>query len=159
MNPTSSAWQCVVFRLEGQRCAVPLSQVERVVSMVAVAPLPKTPTVVVGVINHHGAVVPVLDLRPWLGFPPREARLSDHLLLARTARRILALPVDEVLGVHEAPVENIVPLSTLLPWTGHVTGIVALADGLLFIHDMEAFLSIDEERGLSEAIGDNEVDE
>jgi hypothetical protein len=33
-----------------------------------------------------------------------------------------------------------------------VAGIVALADGVLFIHDLEAFLSLEEERQLSEAL-------
>lgn len=159
MKPTSPLLECVVFRLEGQRYALDLSQVERVVSMVAVSPLPRTPAIVVGVINHRGSVVPVLDLRPRFGFPRRELGLTDHLLLGRTSRRMLALPVDEVLGVNEVPVENILAPSTLLPGVGYVTGIVALADGLLFIHDLEALLSMDEERRLTEAMDDNDVNE
>ena len=159
MKPTSPVWQCVVFRLEAQRYALLLSQVERVVAMVAVSPLPQTPAVVVGVINHRGSVVPVFDLRPRFGLPRREFGLTDHLLLARTTRRMLALPVDEVLGVNEVPVENVLPPSTILRGVGYVTGIVALADGLLFIHDLEALLSMDEERRLTEAMDNNEVDE
>lgn len=159
MKPTSPLWQCVVFRLEGQRYALHLSQVERVVSMVAVSPLPKAPSVVVGVINHRGSVVPVLDLRLRFGFARRAFGLTDHLLLARTTRRMLALPVDEVLDVNEVPVENIRTPSTLLPGVGYVTGIVALADGLLFIHDLEALLSMDEEQRLTEAMDDNDVDQ
>lgn len=157
---TSPVWQCVVFRLEGQRYALHLAQVEHVVSMVAVSPLPKTPAaVVVGVINHRGSVVPVLDLRPRLGFPPREFGLADHLLLGRTSRRMLALPVDEVLGVTEVPAEDALAPSTLLPGVGYVTGIVALADGLLFIHDLEALLSMDEERRLTEAMDDKATEQ
>jgi len=34
-----------------------------------------------------------------------------------------------------------------------LAGVVALPDGLLFIHDLDAFLSPDEERRLSEALG------
>ena len=159
MKPTSSVWPCVVFHLEGQRYALDLSQVERVVGMVAVSPLPKAPAVVIGVINHHGSVVPVVDLRPRLGFQRRECGLTDHLLIARTTRRMLALPVDEVLGVNEVLVEDIVAPSTLLCGVGYVTGIVALADGLLFIHDLEALLSMDEERRLTEAMDDTDVHE
>ena len=159
MKPTSPRWQCVVLRLEGQRYALDLSQVERVVSMVAVSPLPQTPAVVVGVVNYRGSVVPVLDLRPRFGFPRHEFGLTDHFLLGRTSRRMLALPVDEVLGVNEVPVEDTLAPSTLLPGVGYVTGIVALADGLLFIHDLEALLSMDEERRLTEAMDDHGVDE
>ena len=159
MKPTSPVLQCVVFRLEGQRYALDLSQVERVVSMVAVSPLPKTPAVVAGVINYRGSIVPVLNLRPRFGFRRREFDLTDHLLLGRTSRRMLALPVDEVLGVNEVSVEKILAPSTLLPGVGYVTGIVALADGLLFIHDLEALLSMDEEQRLTEALDDSDVGE
>ena len=159
MKPTRSVLPCVIFRLEGQRYALDLSQVDRVVSMVAVSPLPKTPAIVVGVINYRGSVVPVLDLRPRLGFPRREFGLTDHLLLGRTSRRLLALPVDEVLGVTEVAVEGTIAPSTLVPGSGYVTGIVALSDGLLFIHDLEALLSTDEERRLTEAMDDHAVDQ
>lgn len=153
-HTTSPAWPCVVFRLEGQRYALLLSQVERVVSMVAVSTLPQTPPIVVGVINHRGSVVPVLDLRSRLGFPRREFGITDQLLLGRTTRRVLALPVDEVLGVAEVPVEDVVAPSALVPGVGHVTGIAATADGLLFIDDLETLLSLDEERQLAEAVDD-----
>ena len=56
MKLTSPMWQFVVFRLEGERYALHLSQVERVVSMVAVSTLAKTPAVVAGVINHRGSL-------------------------------------------------------------------------------------------------------
>jgi purine-binding chemotaxis protein CheW len=62
------------------------------------------------------------------------------------------LAVDEVLGVREVAPETITRPDALLPGIGHVAGIVALPDGLLFIHDVEACLSLDEERRLSESL-------
>jgi len=159
MKMTSPVWPYVVFRVEGQRYALHLLQVERVISMVAISTLPKTPPVVAGVINYRGSIVPVLDLRPRFGLRHREFGLTDHLLLVRTTRRMLALPVDEVLGVNEISVDNLLTPSAILPGVGYVTGIVALADGLLFIHDLEALLSMDEERRLAEAMDDTDVHE
>jgi purine-binding chemotaxis protein CheW len=60
--------------------------------------------------------------------------------------------VDEVLGVSEVAAEAVAPPDAILPGIGHVAGIVALADGLLFIHDLDAFLSLDEERRLTESL-------
>ncbi len=111
MKLTSLISQCVVFRLEEQRYALHLSQVERVVSMVAVSPLPQTPAVVVGVINYRGSVVPVLDLRPRFGFPHREVGLTDHLLLGRTSRlgaaaSVLA-PEDIARAIHSLVIRGL----------------------------------------------------
>lgn len=154
MNATaqSAAIPLVVFRVGEQRYALPLGAVERVFPMVAVAPLPQAPAVALGVINIHGRVTPVVDIRRRLGTPPREYGLADHLLLARTPRRTLAMPVDEVLGVREVAQAAVTQPTAVLPGIGQVAGIAALPDGLLFIHDLDTFLSLDEERQLAQAL-------
>ena len=146
----------VVFVLDGQEYALHLSSVERVLPMVAVSPLPKAPTIALGVINLHGQVVPVVDIRRRFVRPSRDYGVSGQLLVARTSRRGLVLPVDEVLGVREVPVEGVTSADAVLPGIGHVAGIVALEDGLLFIHDLDTFLSLDEEGQLTEALEEME---
>lgn len=147
-----SALHLVVFGIESLRYALNLSAVERVLPIVEISPLPKAPAIALGVINLHGKVIPVLDIRRRFRFPPLDYGLTASLLVARTTRRILALPVHEVLGVKEVAAASITPPDAVLPGIGHVAGIVALADGLLFIHDLETFLSLDEERRLTEAL-------
>lgn len=120
--------------------------------MVAVSPLPNAPAVALGAINVHGSVIPVVDIRRRFGFPPRDYGITAHLLVARTSRRTLAVPVDEVLGVKEVAAETVTAPDSVLPGIGHVSGIVALADGLLLIHDLDTFLSLDEEQRLREAL-------
>jgi len=142
----------VIFSLEGQRYALGLPAVERVLPMVEVSPLPNAPPITLGVINYHGMVIPVLDIRRRFSFPPRDYGLTAHLLVARTSRRTLAVPVDEVLGVKEVAEVAVTPPEVILPGIGHVAGIVALAEGLLFIHDLATFLSLDEEHRLTEAL-------
>lgn len=142
----------VVFDIEGQRYALSLNNVERVLPIVAVSPLPQAPAAVLGVMNLHGQVIPVLDLRRRFGLPLCDYGLTARLLVVRTGRRILALAVDEVLGVSEVAQETITRPDALLPGIGHVAGIVTLADGLLFIHDVEACLSLDEEQRLTTAL-------
>lgn len=148
----SSVITLVVFDIEGQRYALPLHDVERVLQMVAVSPLPKAPAVALGVINLHGKIIPVVDVRRRFGLAPRDYGLAAHLLVARTIRRSLALPVDGVLGVRNVATDTVTPPDGVLPGIGHVAGIVALADGLLFIHNLETFLSLDDERRLTDAM-------
>lgn len=142
----------VAFGLEGHRYAINLTVVERVLPMTEVSPLPEAPAVAVGVINVHGQVIPVLDIRRRFGLPIRDYGLDTYLLLARTARRAFAVPVDEVLGVHEIATEDVTLPKTILPGIGRVEGIVTLPDGLMFIHNLDTFLSLDEEQRLTAAL-------
>lgn len=141
----------VAFRLEGQRYALHLLVVERVLRMVAVSPLPRAPSIVLGVVNFHGQVIPVLDLQRRFGLSSRNYGFNSTLLVARTNRRTMALPVDKILGVQEVPSENVTLPDAVLPGTGFVAGIAALSDGVLLIHDLDTFLSLDEEQRLTEA--------
>lgn len=143
-----------VFSLDGQRYGLPLPVTERALPMVAISPLPGCPEVVLGAINLHGDVVPVLDVRRRLGLPEAEYGPAARLLIARTARRVVALPVDDVHGVAEVPAESVLPPETVVPGIEHLSGVAALADGLLLIHDLDLFFSIEEERQLAESLGE-----
>lgn len=143
-----------VFLIDGQRYALRVQAVERVLPMVAVSSLPKAPAIALGVINLHAAVIPVLDIRRRFALPQREYGIRSYLLLARTRRLTVALPVDEVVGVREVEAETITSPEAVLPGIGHVAGIVALPDGLLLIHDLDTFLSLDEEQQVAAALGE-----
>lgn len=148
-----SRLRLVAFSLNGERYGIDLAAAEHVLPMVAVSPLPGAPEVVLGAINLHGDVIPVLDVRRRLGLPAGELGPSAQLLVARTERRIVALPVDEVAGVVDVVADNIVPPESVQPGIENVAGVAALSDGLLLIHDLETFFSSDEERQLVEALG------
>src|SRR6266702_6864069 len=92
----------VVFSLDGQRYALHLSAVERVVRTVLVTPLPGAPLIVLGVINAHGRIIPVIDVRRRFGLSSRETTLSDSLILAHTPRRMVALGADSTEGLLES---------------------------------------------------------
>ncbi len=93
-----------------------------------------------------------MDIRKRFGFPTRTFDPRARLLVARTPRRVLALPVDAVVGVTEVASEAVTAPEAVLPGIGYVAGIATLPDGLLFIHDLDTFLSLDEERQLTEAL-------
>ncbi len=147
-----AARSLVVFMIEGHRYALPISLVERVLPAVEVSPLPDAPAVTLGVINVHGALIPVFDLRPRLNYPSREYGMNSLLLVASTTKRRLAVPVDEVVGICDVSAAAITAPSTILPGVDQVAGLVTLPDGLLLIYDVEALLSLDEERQLTEAL-------
>lgn len=148
----------VVFRLDDQRFALPLDQVRRSIRAVAITPLPRAPDIVLGIIDLGGVVIPVIDTRARFDHQPRDVRLSDHLVVADTGRRTVALLVDETEGVIEASAESLVPAGEILPGIEVIDGAVKLEDGLILIHDLRRLLSLEEEDAIDGAIGPGDGD-
>jgi purine-binding chemotaxis protein CheW len=145
--------QLVVFRLDQQRYALPLAVVERVVRAVEVTRLPQAPQIVLGAINVHGRVVPVLNVRQRFLMPEREVAPADWFLLARTRRHTVALVVDGADGVVERPQIEIVLSTEIIPGLEPFPGVLRLDHSLVFIHDLERFLSLGEAHVLDQALG------
>jgi purine-binding chemotaxis protein CheW len=146
------AYQLVVFTLDEQCYAVPLSAVERIVRRVEITLVPKAPEIVLGMINVEGSVILVVDIRRRFRLPARVPHLSDHLLIARTTKRSMALVVDAVTEVVTLSGQEIVPGETILARLDYLTGVAKSPDGLILIHDLDSFLSLDEEQALRDAI-------
>ena len=144
--------QLVVFRLDERRYALPLAVVERVVRAVDVTPLPKAPPIVLGAIDVHGRVLPVLNVRRRFLMPDRAIGPADWFLLARTARHTVVLVVDESEGVVERPLAEIVGSTQIVPGLEVFPGVLRLDDGLVLILDLERFLCLDEAGALDEAM-------
>lgn len=142
----------VIFILNGQRYALYLSAVERVVRAVEVTPLPKAPDIVCGIVNVQGRVIPVFNLRRRFHLPEREIAPSDQLIIAHARRRPVALAADAVSGVLEYSERLAVSAEDILPGAEHLEGVVKLEEGLVLIHDLERFLSLDEEAALERAL-------
>jgi len=151
-TPLAPSQQLVVFQLDQRRFALPLTVVERIVRAVEVTPLPKAPRIVLGAIDVHGRVLPVLDVRRRFHLPPREIRPADWFLVADTAQRTVVLVIDDSEGVVERPQADIVVSTQIVPGVDDFPGVIKLDDGLVLIHDLERFLSLDEARALDEAM-------
>jgi purine-binding chemotaxis protein CheW len=140
--------QLVAFILGEQQYALPLTTVQRVVRMVEVTPLPKAPEIVLGVIDFQGTIIPVMSMRKRFGLSEPETSLSDQLVVADTATRSVALVVNSVTGVLERTAEQVTEAEKIVPRAQYVEGITRLEGGILFIHNLEHFLSVKEEQQL-----------
>lgn len=148
----SASVRLVVFRLGEQRYALALAAVERIVRAAEVTRLPKAPSIVLGVLDVEGRVLPVLDVRQRFGLQDREITPADQFLIARTSLRTVVLVVDEAQEVIERPQAEIIGTREIVPGLAQLQGVVRLDDGLVLIHDLEKFLSLDEARALDEAM-------
>ena len=151
-NQQSDRNRIVVFALDEPRYALLLSAVERVVRAVEITPLPKAPEIVLGIINVQGRIIPVIDVRQRFRLPTREMKLDDRFIIARTSRRQVALVVDSVTGFRELTEREIVNTEQALPFADYVKGVAKLEDNLVLIHDLDQFLSLDEEKAIDAAL-------
>jgi purine-binding chemotaxis protein CheW len=143
----------VAFMLGEQQYALPLNTIQRVVQMVEVTPLPKAPDIVLGVIDFQGNIIPVMSMRKRFGVREPDSSLSDQLIVADTATRTVALVVNSVTGVLERTAEQVTNAESVVPGAQYVAGMTRFEDGIVFIHDLDRFLSKQEEHELDGLLG------
>lgn len=145
-----------VLCLDDMRVALPLPCVERVVRAVYLTPLPDAPEIVLGVVNVQGRVIPAVNMRRRFRLPDRETALTDQLVIAHTSQRTVALVADAVSGIFEYAELDIVGAETILPGLEYIDGIVKFNDGLILIHNLDRFLSLEEAESLDRAMAMSE---
>lgn len=99
----SSARQMCSFFLDGLLCGLDVQQVQEVLLLKDLTPVPTAPHTVAGVINLRGQIVTAVDLRACLDFPPRPAADYHVHLIARVPGEVVSFLVDDVGDVLEIP--------------------------------------------------------
>ncbi len=90
----------VVFRLERERYALPLSAIKEVVPAPSqYTRVPRAPAALRGVMNLRGRVVPVVDLKALLGVQAKTAQPPARVVLLDRGRRELGLLITDVDGI------------------------------------------------------------
>ncbi len=142
----------IVFLLADQRFALPLSVVEQVEQVVEICPWPKMPGYIHGLINLHGEIIPVLNLRFLFGLESKEIELSDQLVIASSSARKLALLVDSTHEVFELDGSQVVNSDKILFEMLYIQGVMKLENGMVLINDIEEFLCPDNLKKLEETL-------
>jgi purine-binding chemotaxis protein CheW len=151
-SQVNSQIQLLVFNLDDRQYGLHLAQVQRVIRAVDAAPLPDAPDAVLGAIDLQGTIVPLFNVRKRFGMIEREVSPDDQYIIARSSRRTVALAVDTVKDIIQRPADQIVAAEKILDRMELIAGVLQLEDGLVLIHDLDRFLSLDQERVLDEAL-------
>lgn len=138
----------VVLELDELRLALPIAAVQRVFRAAEVCALPAAPDVILGAIDVHGRLLPVVNLRRKLLRRDREITPTDCFVLARTERQALVLVVDAVEGVVHRSQADI----AMRGGSDQFDGVLKLEDGLAVIYDLERFLTAQEEQAVQAAL-------
>lgn len=116
----------LIVRIGSQSFALPAQSVERILPMAALIPIASEDSLVVGLLNLQGTVLPVLDPRPLLGLAGVGIGPEQHLVVVSGASRFL-LWVEQAMQMVHAGVEGYAPVRlgaqrSLIPFTVQLDG-------------------------------------
>lgn len=153
----TSGGTIVAFRVADQRYGLPADNVAQIIEMVAITPLPGAPEIVAGVIDLHGRVIPLLDMRTRLLHPPQPYTLRTPIIVTHLDDRLVGLVVDAVTGVVQLSPQQLQDPAQILarelaPQPLYLAAVAPLPEGLLLVLDPGALLPQTEKRALSQAL-------
>jgi purine-binding chemotaxis protein CheW len=127
----------LVFEIEQHRYGVDTDAVREIVRAVLPTRLPKAPAVVIGLVNVRGEALPLIDLRLRFGLPQNRLGVHEVFVIVSARGRRCALRADAARELVRVPRDSITSAPAR---SQYAAGTTALADGLLVICDLDAFL-------------------
>ncbi|HLF95688.1 MAG TPA: chemotaxis protein CheW [Methylococcaceae bacterium] len=138
--------QWVTFRLADELYGINVMQVQEVLRMPDIAPVPGAQDYVIGIINLRGNVVTVIDLRNRFGLPSREQDDSTRIIIIEAEDQVIGIMVDSVAEVVELRASDI----ETAPSVGneesarYIQGVCSRGGTLLILVDLNKLFSDDE---------------
>lgn len=102
---TVSQW--VTFQLDAETYGIDVLQVQEVLRVSEISPVPGALPFVIGIINLRGNVVTVLDARHRFGLPPKESDDASRIIVVDAFDKVVGLLVDSVSEVAYLPAAEI----------------------------------------------------
>lgn len=89
----------IEFAIAAERFAIPLTDGAAAATLTGMTALPGVPSFYLGLLSHHGAVYPVIDVRPLLSGAADEGADMRYALLVRNEIGALGLAASAVEGI------------------------------------------------------------
>jgi purine-binding chemotaxis protein CheW len=101
----------LAFRLGDEEYGVDLVEVQEIVGMLPITPVPTAPHYLQGVVNLRGKIVPVVDLRAKLGISAGDFFTPPMCLIIAKAHGVdFAVPVDSVAEIVSIALSDVDPV-------------------------------------------------
>lgn len=143
--------QFIVFRLGKGEYGLPIGAVDEIVRVPELlTEVPQAPAHMAGIINHRGAVLPVIDQRRRFGMAAAGTAQRHIVVLSLRGLRIGFL-VDGVTGVQRIPVDAISEAPALSAEQAKViTRIARMADRMILLLSPESLVNAEEAGSLAD---------
>jgi purine-binding chemotaxis protein CheW len=145
-STNDSVIQWVTFRLSDEIYGINVMQVQEVLRVSEIAPVPGAPHYVLGIINLRGNVVTVIDTRIRLGLATTEVTDSTRIVIIEGAKHVVGILVDCVAEVVDLPMSEV----ESAPNVGndesakYIQGVASRDDELLILVDLNKLLTDEE---------------
>ena len=136
----------VTFSLAGETYAIDVLQVQEVLKLTEIAPVPGVPDYILGIINLRGDVVTVIDARRRMQLPVREPDDASRIVIIDVDNQNIGILVDSVAEVVQISPDSVDPA----PAVGNdqtsrfILGVTSKGDNLTILIDLNKLLSDDE---------------
>ena len=102
-NEDSLSIKYLTFVIDKNLFAVPISDVEQIVSMQEIVSVPEYPEYIKGVINMRGRIIPVIDVRLRLGKEQKDYENMTCIIIVNVNSQQVGFIVDRVSEVTNIP--------------------------------------------------------
>ena len=138
--------QLVTFRLKDETYGINVMQVQEVLRITEIAPVPGAPGYVLGIINLRGNVVTVIDTRTRFGLPTTEVDDASRIVIIESEQQVVGILVDSVAEVVELRHTEIdqAPSIGTEESARYIQGVASRDDDLLIVVDLNKLLSEEE---------------
>jgi purine-binding chemotaxis protein CheW len=144
--------QVVTFTLNELDYAIDIGMIREIIYFKKTVPLPEAPSFVEGVLDLRGAIVPVIDLKKTIKMKRATNIPSTHILIVKLGQSVIGIIVDEVKEVIRFDKDLIQSPQKIHQGPGalYLKGVVKVDEQLIFLLDLDAVLTSDEQAKLSE---------
>ena len=142
-NVSEPITQWVTFYLDSEKYGIKVMQVQEVLRMTEIAPVPGAPHYVLGIINLRGNVVTVLDSRKRFGLSDKEADDSTRIVIIEAGEQVVGILVDsvaEVVDLRSSDIETAPNVGTDES-SKYIQGVSSKSEELLILVDVNRLLS------------------
>ena len=111
---TPTTQEYFLFEIDGALYAVPVSEVDQVMKIPPITPVPNAPRAIVGIFHLRSKVVVVLDLVRRMNLPRKNPLTPNFLFIAHSGKNSLALLVDKATTIVHIAKSAIAPLDPVV---------------------------------------------
>lgn len=145
-DAVDEALRWVTFRLENEKYGINVMQVQEVLRVSEIAPVPGAPSYVLGIINLRGNVVTVIDTRSRFGLSSAETDDSSRIVIIESEEQVVGILVDsvaEVVDLNTSDIETAPNVGTEES-AKFIQGVASHDGELLILVDLNKLLSDEE---------------
>jgi len=135
----------VTFRLAEEIYGINVMQVQEVLRMTEIAPVPGAPSCVIGIINLRGNVVTVVDTRELFGLMREDVTEQTRIMIVECNKVIVGLLVDsvaEVVNIQNTDIDS-APNIGNEENSKYIQGVYSKDGEILILVDLNRLLSPD----------------